>query len=100
MAFNINVANALTLTLTNLNATLVRRGKENKIVNYLTFSKKSDEDINNFITKLEKTFAVNKVANNRKYLVVINCLKGIVANFYDRLVGITNWNTARKNINT
>ncbi len=94
MAFDINAANALTVILTNLNMTLVVGGKERKSVNYSTFSERGDEDINNFITKLEKAFAVNRVTDVRKLLVVISYLKGIAANFYDGLVGITNWNTA------
>ncbi len=65
-------------------------GGERKSVNYLTFSKKEDEDINNFIIDLEKTFIVNKVADSRKNLVAISCLKEIAANFYNRLVRITN----------
>ena len=41
----------------------------------------------------KKAFVVNRVVNNRKYLIAINCLKGIVVNFYDGLVEIINWNT-------
>ncbi len=67
MIFDTNIANTLTLTLTNLNITLASRIKENKTVNYLTFNKREDENINDFITKLEKTFTVNRIANNRKY---------------------------------
>ncbi len=32
--------------------------------------------------------------------IIISCLKGTAANFYDRLAGITNWNTAGQAINT
>ncbi len=96
MTFDTNITNIFTLTLTNLNATLVEEGKENKTINYPTFSRRDDEDINDFITKLEKVFAVNKVANNKKHLITISCLKGIVANFYNELAGITNLNIVRQ----
>jgi len=90
MAFDVNAANALTVALTNLNTTLTAEGRERKAVNYPSFSGRGNEDINNFIMELEKTFAVNRVIDGRKHLVVISCLKGTAANFYDRLVGITN----------
>jgi len=90
MAFNANVANTLTIALTNLNTTLAAKGRERKAVNYLSFSEKDNKDINNFITELEKAFVINRVINDRKHLVAISYLKGIAANFYDRLVGITN----------
>ncbi len=60
IAFDTNVANAFTLALTNLNTTLTSEGKKNKTVNYLTFSRRGDKDINNFISELKKTFAVNR----------------------------------------
>ena len=72
-----------------MNATLVGGGKENKSVNYLTFSGQGDEDIDNFITELKKAFAVNQVSDNRKYIITISCFKEMVANFYNRLAGIT-----------
>ena len=59
MTFDANAAQALTLALTNLNATLARGSRENKSVNYSTFSKRGDEDIDNFISKIAKAFAVN-----------------------------------------
>jgi len=90
MTFDTNTTNALTIALTNLNMTLVVGGGERKSVNYLTFSEREDEDINDFITELEKAFAVNRVVDGRKHLVAISYLKRIAANFYDRLVGITN----------
>ncbi len=90
MAFDTNVANMLTLALTNLNVILAKRGRENKIVNYPIFSRKDDKDINNFIIELKKAFTVNRVADNRKYLIMISYLKGIIANFYNRLAKITN----------
>ncbi len=89
MTFDANATNALTLALTNLNAALVR-GRENKTVNYLTFSGKDNKDINDFIIELEKAFIINRVADNRKHVIAISCLKKIAANFYDRLAGITN----------
>ena len=78
--------------MTNLNATLVGGDRENKTVNYLTFSERDNENINDFITDLEKVFAINRIVNNRKHLIIINCLKEIVANFFNKLVGIINWN--------
>ncbi len=69
---------------------LVKRVRENKIVNYSTFNKKGNEDINDFITKLEKVFVINRIVNNKKHIVMISYLKGIVANFYNRLNGIIN----------
>ncbi len=68
---------------------------KNKIINYLIFNKREDKDIDNFINELEKTFVINRIANNRKYMVVISCLKEITANFYDELNRITNWNIVR-----
>jgi len=84
----VNVANILTLALTNLNITLTAEGEERKTVNYPTFSEREKEDIDDFITELEKAFVINKVPINRKYVVVASYLKEIVANYYDRLVGI------------
>jgi len=40
--------------LTNLNATLVGGSRENKSVNYPTFSRRGDEDIDDFILELIK----------------------------------------------
>ncbi len=80
------------LTLTNLNATLAERGKENKSVNYPTFSRQGDKNIDDFITELEKAFAVNRVPDNRKHIIIASCLKGMTTNFYDGLVKITEWN--------
>ncbi len=100
MAFDANVANALTVALTNLNTTLAAEGGERKAVNYPTFSEKDDEDINDFIINLEKAFAVNRVVDGRKHLIAISYLKGIAANFYDGLVRITNWNIMGQAVNT
>jgi len=76
-----------------LNATLAGGGKESKSVNYPTFSGRGDEDIDDFISELAKAFAVNRVSDNRKHIVVASCLKETAANFYDGLTGITGWNT-------
>ncbi len=89
MTFDVNAAQALMLALINLNVTLAGRGRENKSVNYPTFSEKDDEDIDDFISELTKAFAVNRVPDNRKYIVVASCLKRTVANFYDGLASIT-----------
>ena len=94
MAFDANAAQALTLALTNLNTTLAGGGRENKLVNYPTFNGKGDEDINDFMSELAKAFAVNRVSDNRKYIVATSCLKETTANFYDSLAGITGWNLA------
>ena len=94
MIFDANSANTLMLALTNLNMTLTAGRGERKVVNYLSFNGRDDENINNFITELEKTFTVNRVTDKRKHLVAISCLKGTAANFYDGLAKITNWNTA------
>ncbi len=92
MAFDVNAAQALTLALTNLNATLAGGGRENKSVNYPTFSGRGDEDIDDFMSELAKAFTVNRVPDNRKHIVAASCLKGTVVNFYDSLAGITGWN--------
>ncbi len=89
MAFDANVAQALTLALTNLNITLVEEKRENKSANYLIFSERGKEDIDDFIIELEKAFVINRVPDNRKHIVIVSCLKGIAANFYDGLVRIT-----------
>ncbi len=77
-----------------MNATLAGGGRENKSVNYPTFSGRGDEDINNFMSEIAKAFAVNWVPDNRKHIVAASCLKGTAANFYDGLAGITEWNVA------
>ncbi len=59
IAFDVNAAQALTLALTNLNAMLAGGGRENKSVNYPTFSGRGDEDIDDFMSELAKAFAVN-----------------------------------------
>ncbi len=92
MTFDANAVQVLTLALTNLNMMLVGGGRENKSVSYPTFSGRGDEDIDDFISELAKAFAVNQVSDNRKYIVVASCLKGIAANFYDSLAGIIGWN--------
>ncbi len=94
MTFDANVAQALILALTNLNMTLAGGGRENKSVNYLTFSKRVDKNIDNFMSELAKAFAVNRVSNNRKHIVAANYLKETAANFYDGLASITGWNVA------
>jgi len=83
MTFDTNAANTFTVALTNLNMTLVAEEGEKKSVNYLTFSERGDKNINDFIIEVEKAFVRNKVADDRKHLVTISCLKGIAANFYD-----------------
>ncbi len=90
MTFDVNVANALTVALINLNTILTVGGGEQKVVNYPSFSEREDENINDFITKLEKAFVVNRVVDGRKHLVAISCLKEIAINFYDELIGIMN----------
>ena len=94
MTFDANAAQALTLTLTNLNMTLVGGGRENKSVSYPTFSGRGDEDIDDFMLELAKAFTINRVPDNKKHIIAASCLKGIAANFYDRLAGITGWNVA------
>ena len=80
--FNTNTAQTFILVLTNLNTILVEEDRENKLVNYPTYSKRSDEDIDDFIIEQKKL-------DNKKYIVVVNYLKGTAANFYNGLVGIT-----------
>ena len=100
MAFDANAAQALMLALINLNATLAGGGRESKSVNYLTFSGRGDEDIDDFMSDLAKAFAVNQVPDNRKHIVTASCLKGTAANFYDGLAGITGWNLVGQVANT
>jgi len=59
IVFNTNAAQAFTLALTNLNAMLAGEGRENKSVNYPTFSRRDDKDINDFMSELTKAFTVN-----------------------------------------
>ena len=89
MTFDANAAQAITLALINLNATLAGGDRENKLVNYLTFNKRDDEDINDIMSELIKAFAVNRVSDNKKYIVAVSCLKRTAANFYDGLADIT-----------
>ncbi len=79
-----------------MNVTLAGGGRENKSVNYSTFSGRGDEDINNFVSELAKAFAVNRVPDNRKHIVAASCLKGTAVNFYDGLASITGWNVTRQ----
>ncbi len=88
MIFNANMANALIVALTNLNAILAGEGEEYKIVNYLTFSERGDENVDDFIVELEKTFAVNRIFDNKKHVIIASYLKGTAANFYNELAGI------------
>jgi len=39
--------------------TLAGGGRENKSINYPTFSERGDEDIDDFISELAKAFTVN-----------------------------------------
>jgi len=91
MVFDANVANTFIFILINLN-TILAEGiiKENKTVSYLTFSRKSNKDINNFISNLKKVFIINNMLNNKKYIIIISYLKKIVINFYDRINKIIN----------
>ena len=100
MIFDVNAAQTLMLALTNLNVTLAGGGRENKLVNYPTFSKRDDEDIDDFMLELTKAFAVNQISDNRKHIVVVSCLKGIAVNFYDGLAGIIRWNVVGQLANT
>ncbi len=68
------------------------RERESKIVNYPIFSKRGDDNIDNFIVELEKAFVVNKISNNRKHVIMTSYLKKIAANFYDKLAEIMGWN--------
>jgi len=77
------------LALINLNMILAGGGRENKSVSYPTFSKRGDENINDFMSELAKAFAVNQVPDNRKHIIAASCLKGTAANFYDGLASIT-----------
>ncbi len=88
------------LALTNLNMTLVGGGKENKLVNYPIFSGSGNKDIDDFMSKLTKAFVVNRVPDNRKHIVIVSCLKGTAANFYDGLASIIRWNVAGQLANT
>ena len=64
MIFDTNATNTFTLILTNLNMTLIEGIKENKIINYSTFSERRNKDIDNFINDLKKIFIINKIVNN------------------------------------
>src|SRR6266498_73331 len=88
------------LALTNLNMTLVGGGKENKLVNYPIFSGSGNKDIDDFMSKLTKASVVNRVPDNRKHIVIVSCLKGTAANFYDGLASITGWNLVGQLANT
>jgi len=76
MVFDTNTANIYIVALTNLNMILVAESEKKKIVNYLTFSKRNEKDINNFIVELEKAFVINRVFDNKKHMVAASCLKG------------------------
>ncbi len=91
MIFDANATNILIFTFINLNMMLTGRIiRKNKSISYPIFSEKDDKDVNDFISDLKKVFTVNNMLNNRKYIVTINCLKKITANFYDSFNGIIN----------
>ncbi len=62
MTFDTNVTNTLTLALINLNAILIRAECwKSKTINYSTYYRRGDENIDDFIKDLEKAFAVNNI---------------------------------------
>ena len=99
MIFDVNAAQTLMLALTNLNVTLAGGGRENKSINYPTFSGRDNKDIDDFMSELAKAFTVNQVSDNRKHVVAASCLKGTAANFYNGLASITGWNVAGQVVN-
>jgi len=52
MVFDINVTNALIIALMNLNITLAREGKENKTVNYSSFTEGDQNYVDTFFVKI------------------------------------------------
>ena len=92
MTFNTNAAVVLILALTNLNNTLAKGGRKNKVMNYPIFSRREDKNIDDFINDLKKVFIVNRIADGRKYVVAVSYLKETVISYYDRFIRITNWN--------
>ncbi len=56
--------------------------REGRIVSLLTFSGWADEDVQEFIKRLEIVFLANQIADNRKFYIRISCLTSIVANWY------------------
>ncbi len=92
IAFDANVTNIFILALINFNAILIREDKENRIISYLIFSEREGENIDDFINNLKKAFAINRVANGRKHIVTISCLKSTTTSYCNKFNKITNWN--------
>ncbi len=77
-----NIAAVLAAALTGLQ-NVVAALREGRIAQLLTFSGRADEDVREFIRRLEIAFQVNQVAENRRFHIAISCLTGMAANWYE-----------------
>ena len=75
---------------------MVAAPREGRVAQLLTFSGRADEDVREFIRRLEIAFQANQVADNRRFHIVISCLTGMAANWYElNKATLANWDTAR-----
>ena len=80
---------------------MVAAPREGRVAQLPTFSGQADEDIREFIRRLEIAFQVNQVADNRRFHIVISCLIGTAANWYElNRATLANWDTAGQANNT
>ena len=95
-----NAAAVLAAALTGLQ-NVVAAPREGRIAQLPTFSGWADEDIREFIWRLEIAFQANQVADNRRFHIAISCLTRMAANWYElNRVTLANWNTAGQANNT
>jgi len=89
-----NVAAVLAAALTGLQ-NVVAAPREGRVAQLPTFSGQADEDIREFIRRLEIAFQVNQVADNRRFHIAISCLIGMAANWYElNRATLANWDIA------
>ncbi len=72
---------------------VVVASRKGRIAILSTFSRWADEDIREFIKRLEIVFLINQIADNRKFNIRISCLMGIAVNWYKlNRATVVNWN--------
>ena len=77
-----NAAAILAAALTSLQ-NVVTASREGRIAQLPTFSGRADEDVREFIRRLEIAFQANQVADNKRFHIAISCLTGTAANWYE-----------------
>ena len=97
---NNNAAAILAAALTGLQ-NMVAAPREGRVAQLPTFSGRADEDVREFIQRLEIAFQANQVADNRRFHIAISCLTRTAANWYElNRATLANWDTAGQANNT